>query len=83
MITETNKPEILSFSYQEIYLTRELIKDRKHLISFIKMLSKKFKYPVDKIIFNHDLEDNKYRAEFINNFKKNGSYDYLKKELKN
>ena len=78
-----NIPEFLSFSYQEILISRKLIQSRKHLIEYIKMLSKKYNYPADKIIFNHDLEDNSEGVfKFIDNFKLNGSYDYIKEALK-
>lgn len=84
MISQNNKPEILSFTYQEIYLARQLIQSRKHLILYLKFLSKKYGYPVNKIIFNHDFMDmSELQFSFINNFKKKGSYDYLKDELKN
>lgn len=77
-----NKPEILSFSFEQIYIARQLIQSRKHLILFIKYLSNKYGYPIDKIIFNHDFEDSR-NISFIDNFKLNGSYDYLKEALKN
>ena len=80
MISQNNKPEVLSFTYQDIYLSRKLIKSREHLIKYLKFLSIQYCYPIDKIIFNHDFED-EFRAEFINNFKLNGSYDYLREEL--
>ena len=78
-----NIPEILSFSYQEILISRKLIQSRKHLIEYIKMLSEKYKYPANKIIFNHDIEDNgENNLSFIDNFKLKGNYDYLKEGLK-
>ena len=76
-----NKPEILSFTYQEIYLSRILIQSRKHLIEYIKFLSKKYGYPTEKILFHHDfMEDDNF--DFFENFKLKGSYDYLKEGLK-
>jgi len=72
------KPEVLSFTYQEIYLARQLIQSRKHLILYLKFLSSKYGYPANKILFNHDFEDKDFKAEFIDNFKLNGSYDYLR-----
>jgi len=72
------KPEVLSFTYQEAYLSRKLIKSRKELILYLKYLAIKFNYPADKIIFCHDFEDKDFKAEFIDNFKLNGSYDYLR-----
>ena len=78
MISQTNKAEVLSFSYQEIYLSRTLIQSRNHLKLYINLLAKRFNLPAKKIIFNHDLEDSKTPNEFIDNFKLNGSYDYLR-----
>ena len=76
------KTEILSFTYQERYLSRFLIQSRKHLILYIKHLAKKHKIPAEKIIFNHDLDFQENSFKFIDNFKVNGSYDYIKEELK-
>jgi len=41
MRSQYNKPEILSFSFQEIYLSRRLIKSRKHLINYIRQLAER------------------------------------------
>lgn len=76
-----NKPEVLSFSYQEIYLSRMLIQNKEHLVLYIKLLAKKYNYRADKIIFNHDLEDTE-GYKFIDNFKVKGSYEWLKEALK-
>ena len=75
-----NKPEILSFTYQEIYLSRILIQSRNHLIEYIKFLSKKYNLPANKIIFHHDLDDNDFKIidKFKDNFKVNNSYDWTK-----
>ena len=82
MISQNNKPEILSFTYQEIYLDRILIKSRDDLIKHIKYLSKKYKYPAKKILFHHDFMDmSEKQCSFMGNFTKKNSYDYLKKAL--
>lgn len=73
--------EILSFSFQEMYLSRILIRDKNHLIKYIKFLSKRHSIPADKIVFNHDLDDS-FNTNFINNFKVNNSFDWIKEELK-
>jgi len=82
MRSYTNKPEVLSFSFQEIYLSRILIQSREHLVLYIKMLSEKYGHPAEDIIFNHDYEDAESPAEFKNNFSKNGSYDWIKEIFK-
>ena len=79
-----NRVEMLSFSFQECYLSRKLIKNRAELIEYIKKLA--IIHGIAKpseIIFNHDLEDSDYNGvEFKDNFKFKGSYDYLKEALK-
>jgi len=82
MISKNNHPEILSFTFQEMYLSRILIQSRKHLIEYIKFLSKKYNLPANKIIFHHDLDDKDYHFNLMDNFKLNGNYDYLKEVLK-
>jgi len=78
-----NRVEMLSFSFQECYLSRKLIKNRAELIEYIKELAIKEGIEPSKIIFNHDLEDSNYNGvEFKDNFKLKGSYDYLKEALK-
>ena len=78
----TNRAEYLSFTYQEMYLARHKILSREHLVLFIKMLAKRHNIKADKIIFNHDFNDDKDTKGYINNFSINGSYDYIKEELK-
>ena len=73
-----NTPEILSFSFQERYLSRKLIQSRKHLIDYIKLLSKIHNIKPSDIIFNHDYEDYEDNGRYKDNFKLNGSYDFLK-----
>jgi len=77
------KPEILSFSFQERYLSRRLIQSRKHLILYLKLLSQIHKVKAELIVFNHDLEDSEYKGELIDNFKIKNSYEWIKGELKN
>jgi len=54
IINEFKEPEHLLFSFQEIMLSQKYIKNSKELKEYIKFLSKKYGYPEDKIIFNHD-----------------------------
>lgn len=78
-----NKVEMLSFSFQECYLSRKLIKNRAELKEYIKFLAIKNGIEPSKIIFNHDLEDSDYNGtDFKDNFKFKGSYDYLKEATK-
>jgi len=76
------KPEILSFTFQEMYLSRKLIKSRVDLIKYIKFLSNQNNIPTDKIIFHHDFNDNtEDNLSFMNNFKINNSYKWIPKHL--
>ena len=82
MISKYNQPEVLNFEYKGRHLSKDLIKSREHLVLYLKNLSKKTGTRADKIVFNHDLNDDKYKGELRLNFTKNGTYDYLKEELK-
>jgi len=76
-----NKPETLSFTFQERYLSRAFIQSRQHLILYLKLLSKRHGIRADKILFHHDFNDDKDNGQFRDNFKFKGSFDYIKQEV--